>query len=193
MTTSETMAQREQGCVFCDIVVGREPREKVTEDERTVAFMDIDPRADGHVLVIPKAHSSDLLTISAEDLVATMLMAQRIARVAYPALGAEGITMLNCCGEAGWQPVSHFHLRLNPRYADRRRDRMELPYEPAAPSDPKVRAAYADALAKELRAGYIDPHTESAGWLEKWMVDTRSARGGFSAPARSAPRSLSTP
>ncbi len=73
-------------CVFCELVAGRIPCDKVAEDATTLAFMDTDPGSDGHLLVIPKQHSADLLSVSAEDLVATTLAAQRIARAMYTQL-----------------------------------------------------------------------------------------------------------
>lgn len=137
-------------CVFCQIVAGRVPCAKVAEDDVTFAFMDIDPGADGHLLVIPKRHSVDLLDISADDLAATTLAAQRIASAAMVALGAGGVNLLNCSGPAAWQTVFHFHLHVIPRYSDNRRDRLEPPFEPGRPSDPDVLAEHARQIAAAL-------------------------------------------
>lgn len=137
----------EDACVFCEIVAGRMPCDKVAENATTLAFMDIDPGSDGHLLVIPKRHSADLLSVSPEDLTATTLVAQRIAKAMYTQLGAEGVNLLNCCGAAGWQTVYHFHLHVIPRYRDRSKDRMELPYEPGRPSDADARARHARLLS----------------------------------------------
>lgn len=137
-------------CVFCEIVAGRIPCDKVAEDATTLAFMDIDPGSDGHLLVIPKTHSADLLSISPQDLTATTLAAQRIAKAMYTQLGAEGINLLNCCGSAGWQTVFHFHLHVIPRYRDSTKDRMELPFEPGRPSDAEARARFARLLSEAL-------------------------------------------
>ena len=112
--------------------------------------MDVDPGADGHILVIPKQHSRDLLSVSPEDLTATTLVAQRIAKAMYTELGAEGVNLLKCCGTAGWQTVFHFHLHVIPRYRDRSKDRMELPFEPGLPSDVDARAHYARLLSTVL-------------------------------------------
>ncbi|MDP9822984.1 HIT family protein [Nocardioides massiliensis] len=147
------MSGAKGACVFCEIVAGRLPCAKVAEDATTFAFMDIDPGADGHLLVIPKRHSVDLMEISADDLTATTLAAQRIARAAMSALGAGGVNLLNCCGPAAWQTVFHFHLHVIPRYADRARDRLELPFEPGRPSDPDVLAEHARRVAAALDAG----------------------------------------
>ncbi|GGF31627.1 hypothetical histidine triad (HIT) protein [Williamsia phyllosphaerae] len=117
-------------CVFCDIVAGDSPSVTVAEDDTTLAFMDINPASDGHLLVIPKRHSTDLLDIPAEDLTAVTLSAQRIAAVAVRELGADGVNLLNCCGADAWQTVFHFHLHVIPRYVDKARDRLTLPWTP---------------------------------------------------------------
>ena len=69
----------EDDCIFCKIVAGELPGEIVDSDERTVAFMDINPATRGHALVVPRAHSADLMDISDEDLAATNLAARRLA------------------------------------------------------------------------------------------------------------------
>ena len=112
--------------MFCEIVAGRTACAKVAEDATTFAFMDIDPGAEGHVLVVPRRHSTDLFDISADDLTATALSAQRVARAAMSALRAEGVNLFNCSGTAAWQSVFHFHMHVIPRYSDGNRDRMNL-------------------------------------------------------------------
>jgi len=137
-------------CVFCEIVAGTLPCAKVVEDETTLAFMDIDPGSDGHLLVIPKRHSADLLDVSADDLTATTLTAQRIAKVIPGRLGAEGVNLLNCSGGAAWQTVFHFHLHVIPRYRDRTRDRLELPFEPGSAVDLSVLTRQASLISAAL-------------------------------------------
>lgn len=137
-------------CVFCGIVAGTVPCAKVAEDATTFAFMDIDPGSDGHLVVIPKRHSADLIEIPADDLVATTLAAQRIAKVVLSELGADGVNLLNCCGPAAWQTVFHFHLHVIPRYRDKGRDRLELPFKPGMPADAGAIAEFARVLAAKL-------------------------------------------
>jgi histidine triad (HIT) family protein len=129
-------------CLFCKIVAGEIPSQRVDEDERTVAFMDINPATRGHALVVPRVHSTDLLEIEREDLDATIAAAQRLARTASERLGADGITLLNSCGSTAWQTVFHFHIHVIPRYAG---DPLRLPWIPA-PGNPDEIAAAADAL-----------------------------------------------
>lgn len=137
-------------CVFCGIVAGTVPCAKVAEDASTFAFMDIDPGSDGHLLVVPKRHSADLLEIPVSDLAATALAAQRIAKVVIPGLGADGVNVFNCSGVAAWQTVFHFHLHVIPRYHDPSRDRLQLPFEPGRPADVEAIAERARRLAAQL-------------------------------------------
>jgi len=129
-------------CIFCKILAGELPAQIVDEDERTIAFMDIAPATRGHALVIPRAHARDLLAISAEDLQATMLAAQRLAARASERLGADGVNLLNSCGAAAWQTVFHFHIHVIPRYED---DPLRLPWVPSS-GDPDEIAAAAQEL-----------------------------------------------
>ncbi|GGB48338.1 hypothetical histidine triad (HIT) protein [Flexivirga endophytica] len=131
-------------CIFCKIVAGDIPAEKIHEDERTVAFMDVNPGTRGHALVIPKNHTKDLLEIAPDELAAVTQAGQAVARRAVERLGADGINLLNCCGSEAWQTVFHFHLHVVPRYVD---DPLQLPWIPA-PGEPDEIAETA-ALLRE--------------------------------------------
>lgn len=130
-------------CIFCKILAGELPARIVDEDERTIAFMDIAPATRGHALVIPRAHSRDLLEIEAEDLQAVAMAAARLAGRAKERLGADGVNLLNACGSAAWQTVFHFHIHLIPRYRD---DPLRLPWIPSQ-GDPDEIAAAAQELS----------------------------------------------
>jgi histidine triad (HIT) family protein len=133
---------RDPDCLFCKIIAGELPAEIVAEDDRTVAIMDINPGTRGHLLVIPRAHSANVLETEPEDLQATILAAQRMARQVTERLGADGVNLLNCCGSAAWQTVFHLHIHVIPRYAN---DPLKLPWTPA-PGDPDEIAAVAGEL-----------------------------------------------
>lgn len=136
--------------MFCGIVAGTVGSAKVTEDEATLAFMDTDPGSEGHLLVVPKRHSVDLMDITGQDLTATTLAAQRIARAMVSGFGADGVNLFHCSRAAAWQTVYHFHLHVIPRYHDRTRDRLELLFQPGRPADPEAIAAHAARLAAAL-------------------------------------------
>lgn len=129
-------------CLFCGIVAGSIPSQKIDSDDRTVSFMDINPATPGHALVVPRAHSADLLEIEAEDLSATTLAAQRLAGRMKEVLGADGVNLLVSCGAAAWQTVFHFHIHVVPRYED---DPLQLPWIPEG-GDPDEIAAIAARL-----------------------------------------------
>jgi histidine triad (HIT) family protein len=132
-------------CLFCGIVAGSIPSETIDSDERTVAFMDINPATPGHALVVPREHSADLLEIGPEDLTATILAAQRLSRRMEDVLEADGINLINACGAAAWQTVFHFHIHVVPRYED---DPLKLPWVPE-PGDSKEIASVAQRLRGE--------------------------------------------
>jgi histidine triad (HIT) family protein len=125
-----TNAVSEPDCVFCGIVAGAIPSTRVYEDERCYAFMDIAPASDGHLVVVPKAHTRDILTIAPDELAAVVQVGQRLARRVTDVLGADGVNLLNNRGEHAWQTVFHFHLHVIPRYVDKSRDRLTLPWVP---------------------------------------------------------------
>jgi histidine triad (HIT) family protein len=129
-------------CLFCKIVAGEIPATRVAEDDRTVAFMDINPATRGHVLVVPREHAHDLLAIDPDDLAAVAKAAQRVAATMPDRLGADGVNLLNSCGRAAWQTVFHFHLHVIPRYDT---DPLRLPWTPE-PGDREAIAAAARDL-----------------------------------------------
>lgn len=138
-------------CLFCGIVAGRVPATRVAEDDTTLAFMDINPGTEGHLLVIPKRHSRDLLDIPGEDLAAVTLSAQRIAHAIVNLLGAEGVNLLNCCRAEAWQTVFHFHMHVLPRYKDEEKDALVEPWQPGIPGDRETIKRFGAKLTAVLR------------------------------------------
>jgi histidine triad (HIT) family protein len=131
-------AARDPDCLFCKIVAGEIPATIIAEDERTIAFMDINPATRGHVLVIPRAHARDVHEIDTADLEAVAAAAQWIAGRAIERLGAAGVNLLNSSGAAAWQTVFHFHLHVIPRYDG---DPLRLPWVPASGDMDDIAAA----------------------------------------------------
>jgi histidine triad (HIT) family protein len=131
-------------CLFCKIIAGDIPSTRVHEDERTVAFMDINPATRGHLLVVPREHTPDLLEIADEDLEAVVRAARMLAQRQSERLGADGVNLLNSCGSVAWQTVFHFHIHVIPRYGG---DPLQLPWHPAPGDRDEIAAA-----ARELTA-----------------------------------------
>lgn len=133
-------------CVFCSIVNGESPASVVFEDDTTLAFMDLSPVTEGHLLVVPKVHYSGLGDLDEAMGARLWTVAHRLARALYRSeLRCEGVNLFLADGEVAFQEVFHVHLHVMPRHADdsfrisadwRQRDRAELDASAAA-----VRAA----------------------------------------------------
>ncbi len=134
----------DEDCIFCKIVAGELPAEKVAEDEHTISFMDINPWTRGHALVIPKRHARNLYEIEDEDLERTVVAAKRLALTMRDRLGSDGVNLLNSCEAPAWQTIFHLHIHVIPRYED---DPLELPTRPQPAAAEELRA-----VAEELRA-----------------------------------------
>jgi len=103
-------------CIFCKIVANEIPSIRVTEDENTIAFMDINPAADGHVLVIPRQHAANIFEISREDLSATAITAGKVANAVQSAFEPDGVSIIQANGKGAAQSVFHFHFHIIPRW-----------------------------------------------------------------------------
>jgi histidine triad (HIT) family protein len=136
-------------CLFCKIVDGEIPAQIVHEDARTGSIMDIAPATRGHCLVVPRAHTEDLLTADPDDVAACAIVAQELARRAYENLGAAGVNVLQSSGASAWQSVFHLHLHVIPRYVG---DPLVLPWK-HTDGDP---LEIAEAAA-QLRDGDVEP------------------------------------
>jgi histidine triad (HIT) family protein len=109
------MPAYDQTNIFAKILRGEIPCHKVYEDEKSLAFLDIMPRAPGHVLVIPKAPTRNILDVAPDDLAHVMKIAQRIAKVSVEVFGADGVTLQQFSESAGGQVVFHLHVHVIPR------------------------------------------------------------------------------
>lgn len=131
--------------VFANILRGEMPAENVYEDGATVAFMDIMPRADGHVLVIPKNPARNLLDVGPGDLAATFATVQTLARAVKAAMRADGITVQQFNEAAGGQVVFHLHVHVLPRW-----DGVPLRPHTGEMAKPEVLRAHADKIRAAL-------------------------------------------
>ena len=132
-----------ENCLFCGIVQGTIPSTLVAETEQAVAFMDINPATPGHLLVVPRVHSTDLREAAAEDLMAATLLAQDLVGRVIERLDADGANLLSCIGSAAWQSVFHTHLHVIPRYTN---DPLRLPWHPTAGDADEIKATAAKLM-----------------------------------------------
>jgi histidine triad (HIT) family protein len=131
-------------CLFCKIVAGEIPSYKIDEDDKTLAFMDINPWTRGHALVIPKEHSRNIYDVDNADLAAAAAMAQRVAQRARDRLGAEGVNLLQSSEPVAMQTIFHTHIHVIPRYSD---DGLRMPAHPQPADQDEL-----EKLAEEMRA-----------------------------------------
>ena len=130
--------------IFAKILRGEAPCVRVAEDEASLAFMDIMPRAEGHVLVIPKTPARNLLDISAAELARFIPSVQKIARAVKAGMAAEGIVVQQFNELGGGQVVFHLHFHVLPRWTG---VAIKPPGGPVVPADQlephaaKIRAA----------------------------------------------------
>ena len=104
-----------EDCIFCKIVKGDIPCFKVYEDDRVLAFEDVNPISEGHTLIIPKAHAENIWEISVEDLTAIHLASKKVADAINDVLNPAGVAVLQLNGRGVNQIVMHYHLHLIPR------------------------------------------------------------------------------
>ncbi|NLX05929.1 MAG: HIT family protein [Phycisphaerae bacterium] len=102
-------------CIFCRIVAGEVPSLKVYEDDSALAFLDIGPLAEGHVLVIPKRHYERLEEMPAEEVGAVTRHLPVLAKAVLKATGAGAYNVLQNNGEVAGQAVGHVHFHIIPR------------------------------------------------------------------------------
>jgi histidine triad (HIT) family protein len=110
-------------CIFCRIVARQAPAHVVYEDAQLLAFMDLFPASEGHLLVIPKRHVINLLDSDDGDLAAISPLTRRLAQAQRRALAPDGIAVVQLNGAAAGQTVWHYHVHLIPR---RKGDSMQV-------------------------------------------------------------------
>ena len=103
--------------IFARILRGEIPAVKVYEDTRTLAFMDVMPQADGHVLVIPKENAENLFDLSPAGATAMMVTTQKVAKAIKKALNVPGIMIAQLNGSPAGQSVFHVHFHIIPKSA----------------------------------------------------------------------------
>ena len=132
-------------CSFCAIVVGDLPASFVYDDDRTLAFLDLNPATPGHLVVIPKRHIPDLAQLDPDEGAHVFRVAHRLALATRAStLAPEGVNLLLADGEAAGQEVFHVHLHVLPRRAG---DRFAVVADFAGPTREEL-----DSAAAAIRA-----------------------------------------
>ena len=112
-----------EDCLFCKIIKGEIPSKTIYEDEIVKVMMDINPISDGHLLVLPKNHNTDLLDLDDDTLLhIKRTTTEKLIPILKEKLNCSGVTI--CQNNGLGQEIKHFHLHLIPRYKD---DNLEFP------------------------------------------------------------------
>ena len=133
--------------IFAKILRGDIPSVAIWEDDHVLAFMDVFPQSEGHVLIIAKqSQARNLLEVEPEVLARMTAALQRTAKAVEKALQPEGLAIMQFNGEASGQTVFHLHFHIIPRWADR-----EMRGHGHAPmADMATLRALADRIAAEM-------------------------------------------
>jgi histidine triad (HIT) family protein len=105
-------------CLFCKIITGEIPSQKIFEDGKTFAFLDIHPINRGHALVVPKSHHDNMLETPEDTFTQVMRTAQFLAPKIKKALNADGINIGINNGRAAGQLIFHLHVHIIPRFTN---------------------------------------------------------------------------
>ena len=97
-------------CIFCKIIAGEIPSTKVYEDDKVLAFRDVNPQAPVHVLIVPKKHMANVLECDAETAAALTAAIAKVAEI--EGVTEDGFRVLSNCGKNGCQSVNHLHIHL---------------------------------------------------------------------------------
>lgn len=135
-----------EDCIFCGIVAGDIPSTDLYEDDQVLAFLDVNPVAEGHALVIPKAHHERVTDFDTETTAAVFDAARQIARALDASLEPDGFNLFQSNGEAAGQEVFHAHVHVVPRHED---DEIRFDF-PRADLDEETASRVQSAVQAEL-------------------------------------------
>ncbi len=135
---------KDDGCIFCKIVAGQVPCFKLLEDDKTIAFMDINPVNPGHALAVAKGHWPTVDVIPPDVIAAVAQTAQKVAKAVVAELKPNGVNLLQANGAGAGQTVPHLHIHIMPRRAG---DQVALNWEPKPGDMKEIEAVY-----KKLKA-----------------------------------------
>lgn len=105
-------------CIFCSIASGETPAHRLYEDEKTLAFLEIDPSSPGHTMVIPKKHIVDFMDLDGDLMGSVMETVQKVAGMIGKGLGADNFTIGVNSGKIVGRHVEHVHVHIIPRFPD---------------------------------------------------------------------------
>ncbi len=136
----------QEQCVFCKIVAGKLPSYRVYEDDKHVAFLDINPFSSGHTLVCPKRHGETLWDMDEREIAEVFMVASKVSMGVVAAMDADGFRIMQNNGEAANQAVAHIHVHVIPNKLEDKGKFNRLKLSDAEMA--KVAEAIRDRIAK---------------------------------------------
>lgn len=133
-----------EDCIFCKLANGILDTNTVYEDGDFRVILDLAPAAQGHALILPKAHFANAFEAEGEILGKAMRLAARTGKALKEAFGCDGINILQNNGEAAGQTVFHLHIHVIPRWEN---DNVQFEYEKKSFTDEEMKAT-ADSINK---------------------------------------------
>ncbi|MCR5201669.1 MAG: HIT family protein [Lachnospiraceae bacterium] len=109
------MTKTDDNCIFCKIIKGEIPSNKIYDDEDFMVMLDISPASKGHAVLLPKYHAENLFELPDEYKEKALKVAGKCAAAIKKTLNCDGINILQNNGEAAGQTVFHFHIHIIPR------------------------------------------------------------------------------
>lgn len=131
-------------CIFCKIISDEIPSKKIYEDDKILAFLDIEPVSPGHALVIPKEHSENIAEMNQDLLEPLFSVARRLGGAAEALLGVDGFNLIVNKGEFAGQAIFHTHVHVIPR-----REGDELSFWPKI----EIAEEEMEEIAQKMRGG----------------------------------------
>ncbi|MCX6752929.1 MAG: HIT family protein [Candidatus Nomurabacteria bacterium] len=134
-------------CIFCKIIKGEIPCTKIYENDKVLAFLDIEPINKGHTLIIPKEHSQNIYETSDENLSEIIKIAKKISIAIKTTMKADGINVHMNNNHAAGQRVFHTHIHIIPRYDN---DGLDMWHSKEGYTD-KEKKEIAELISKEIK------------------------------------------
>ena len=153
---------RPSHCTFCDLIHGAAEVSICHEDSDAIAFMDIQPVNNGHVLVVPRAHYESLLDVPHELGLHLFRVTMQLANAVSKVTGCDDLNIIVNSGDAAGQDEPHYHVHIIPRRAGDGFD-VPLPFDGSAMPDRTVLDAYAARIIAALRDPMRTGHSGSRG------------------------------
>jgi histidine triad (HIT) family protein len=160
-------------CIFCQIAQKKIPSSIVYEDENFVAFLDIRPANKGHVLVIPKKHIEDLLSLSEEQNKELFEVVHRVAQGIKKATNADALNIVQNNGAAAGQVIPHVHVHVIPRFE---KDGLSLGVFRQGKYEGNEISAIKDAIKSKIPEKKIEKKVEEIKEVEEEKPKKRSAQ-----------------